>query len=225
MTPHEDNFLITAFDQPIVADSEWVMKKVDETLKESLKKKDVFIALEMCKQLVAIGQVTGLALSKSLYFLEKNWEKYNIEEAFDDVVFEYIGKHKHTVERYVKVWGMFDAGVVPQDHVEELQQGNIGHLFPIANAIYQGYEISEENWNKLAEAEDYTTVLKIVREDVKGAEPRKGSLQLYLYRDGSIFAFFQGERYFVGSLEVEAKEEPIQRAIERIKKNTGILES
>lgn len=225
MTPHEDNFLITAFDQPIVADNEWVMKKVDEKLLESLKKKDVFIALEMCKQLVAIEQVTGLALSKALYFLEKNWEKYGIEDAFTDVVFEYIGKHKHTIDRYVKVWGLFDNAVVPQNHVEELQQGNIGLLFPIANAIYEGHEISEDNWDKLVEAPDVSTVLKIIRDDVKGVPPRKGSLQLYLYRDGSIWAFFNNERYFVGSLEVEAKEEPIQRAIERIKKNTGILES
>src|SRR5574342_323263 len=171
----DDLLPITGLDQSIQVNSETVMEKIDEALKQSLKEKNVYIALNVCKQLVAVGQVSGIGLAKALYFIEKNWEKYKVDEAFDDVVWDYIGKHKHTVERYVKVWGMFDNALIPQDHVEEMKQRNIGELIPIANALYEGHEINEEQWEKLSEAPDVHTISKVIREDVKGESPRSGS--------------------------------------------------
>jgi DNA modification methylase len=40
---------------------------------------------------------------------------------------------------------------------------------------------------------------------------------------GSIWAAFEGNRFFVGSLEIDSEEEAVQKAIERIKKGSGIL--
>lgn len=221
---NDDLLLIGNLDQPLSVDSDWVMDKIDEILKRSIKEKNVYLALNICKELVAVGQVAGLALSKALYYIQKNWDKYKVEGEFDDIVYEYIGKHKHTVERYVKVWGMFDNAVVPQDHVEELQNRNIRDLIPIANAIYQGYEIDADQWEELVDAPDFNTVAKIIREDVKDKPPRKGALQLFLDSEGTIWAYQDNHRYFVGSLEVSSDEEPIKQAIERITKNSGMLQ-
>lgn len=220
---NDDLLLIGSLDQPLSVDSDWVMDKIDEILKRSVKEKNVYLALNVCKELVAVGQVAGLALSKALYYIQKNWQRYKVDGDFDDIVYDYIGKHKHTVERYVKVWGMFDNAIVPLDHVDELQQKNIRDLIPIANAIYQGYEIDAEQWEKIVDAPDFNTVAKVIREEVKEKPPRKGSLQLFLDREGTIWAYQDNHRYFVGSLEIHIDEEPIKQAIERITKNAGIL--
>ncbi len=219
----DDLLLIGNLDQSVPVDGDWAMSRIDEVLKQSLKEKNVDLALDMCKQLVAIGQVVGIGLAKALYFLQKNWEKYKIDEAFEDYVFDKIGKHRHTVERYVKIWGMFDNAVVPQQLIEEFQQKSVNELAPIANAVYQGHEISAEAWEKLSEAPDPNTIAKIVREDIKGQLPRSNTLQLYLDREGTIWAYQKEHRYFVGSLDISAKEEPIQQAIERIVGRSGMM--
>jgi hypothetical protein len=216
MSNNDDLLLVGSLDQSVPVDGDWAMSRIDEVLKRSLKERNADLALDMCKQLVAIGQVVGIGLAKALYFLQKNWEKYKIDEAFEDYVFDKIGKHRHTVERYVKIWGMFDNAVVPQDYVEEFQQKSVNELAPIANAVYQGYEISAEEWEKLSEAPDENVISKIVREDIKNQPPRKNTLQLFLDREGTIWAYQDSHRYFVGSLEISATEEPIQQAIERI---------
>ena len=223
MSGNDDLLLIGNLDQSIPVDGDWAMSRIDEVLKQSLKEKNVDLALDMCKQLVAIGQVVGIGLAKALYFLQKNWEKYKIDEAFEDYVFDKIGKHRHTVERYVKIWGMFDNAVVPQDYIEEFQQKSVNELAPIANAVYQGHEISAEAWEKLSEAPDPNTIAKIVREDIKGQPPRKNTLQLYMDTEGNIWAFQSDIRYFVGQLEIYSQEKPIQQAIERILDRSGVM--
>lgn len=221
---NDDLMLLKGLDQSLQVDGDWVMEKIDEILKQSFEKKDVYIALNVCRQLVAVGQVSGLGLARALYYIKKNWEVYNIEESPDEIIFDYIGKHKHTVERYINIWALFDKDTIPPEHRETFQTGNIGLMIPIANAVAQGYEIEPETWDKLAEAPDQSTVAKIVREDVRHAEPKKGSLQLYLDTEGSIWAFYNNERFFVGNLVIESEEESVQKAIERIIRLSGILE-
>lgn len=221
---NDDLLPITGLDQSIQVNSETVMEKIDEILKRSVKEKNVEIALNLCEQLTAVSHISGKGLAKALYFMQKNWHKYGKDEAFEDVIFERIGKARHTIERLVKAEGIFDNALIPQEHVETFQNENLGIIFPIANTLYQGYEINEETWEKLAEAPNDTTVRKIIREDVKGVPPRKGSLQLYLDGEGSILAFQDDVRYFVGTLEIHTKEDAIQKAIERIKNRSGILE-
>ena len=111
----------------------------------------------------------------------------------------------------------------PERYKEDIQQQAIRMQDYIAAALKQGEEINEEEWEKLAHAPDINTVLKVLREDVKGKPPRKGSLQLWMDDLGSMWATFEGEKFFVGSLEVDSDEEAVQKAIERIKKGAGIL--
>lgn len=216
--------IFDGLDQPIPADHNWALERIEEIIKESVRKKNAQIALNACTSLVQISKVSGLALAKALYLIKKNWHKYKDAGEFVEEVHSATGLHTHTIERYTKVWGMYDNACVPQEYWEEIQQRNIKEQIPIANAIYQGYDVDQDAWEKLVEAPDFSTVSKIVREDITGKPPRKNTLQLQMDDIGSIWGLHQGNRYFIGSLEVSDEEEIVQKAIERIKKGAGIME-
>ena len=211
--------IVTGLDQPLAVDNHWALNRIEEYIQQSIEEKNVYIALNVCKQLREVSQVAGLALAKMLYLIKHNWSSFNSEESFDEIAYEYIGLHSHTVDRYVKVWSMFADEQAPQ----ELQSRNIKELIPIANAIAQDYEITEDQWERLVEAPDFSTVSRIVREDIKGADPRKNALQLFYDEYGDITALRDGKVYPVGHLNVLTDEYVVERAIERITKNSGIL--
>lgn len=223
MTDHDDIMLIGSLDQPIATDNGWVLNRIDEVINESVQKHDALIALNVCKQLVEISKTSGLALAKVLYLIRENWDQYDVGDDFTNTVLSYTGLHHHTIDRYISVWSMFAHEQVPPELTEELKQRNMKELVPVAKAIEQGYEISDENWEAIAEATDFAEVAKIVREDIKQKEPRKGSLQIYMDRGGTLWAFQDGERYFVGSLEVTDDEDAVQKAINRIVSGSGII--
>ena len=218
--------ILGSLDQPLVVDNEWILQRAEEIVQEALTKHNVEIALNACEQLIKVSKLSGVGLAKLYYLLKERWDEFGTNTKFDEVAFERLGNHKHTIERYVKVYEhLFISNEVPEEYREHIQQHSIKSQIPIANALAQGEEINDDAWSKLSIAPDYNTVLKIVREDIKGLPPRKGSLQLWMDDLGSIWAFFDGERLFVGSLEIDSDDEAVQKAIERIKKGCGILES
>jgi hypothetical protein len=223
MSDNDELLLIGDLDSPVPTDNDWVMKKVDEIIKRSIKEKNVYIALNACKELYGVGKVAGLALAKAIYYVNNNWDRYKVDGKFDEIVYDYIGVHKHTIERYVKVWGIFDKALVPGEFLEDIQQKNVANIIPIANALYQGYDISGEAWEKLIDAPNDQAVRKVIRDDVKNVKSRSNALQLYIDDKGTIWAFHNEKRTFVGSLEVDSDDETVQKAVERIIKNTGMM--
>jgi hypothetical protein len=214
----------TSLDQPIPADNEWILQKAETIINEAIEKKDAEIALSACEQLIKISKLSGIGLAKLLYLIKKNWDVFERHDTFEEVAYTRFGKHRHTISRYLAVYSeLFVKNTIPEQFKEDIQQQAIRTQDYIAAALKQGEEISEEEWEKLAHAPDINTVLKILREDVRGKPPRKGSLQLWVDDLGSIWATFEGDRFFIGSLEVDSDEEAVQKAIERIKKGSGIL--
>lgn len=221
----DELILIGALDQPLPADSTEMLEKVEKLILNAVEEHNVWKALNVCKELIQVQKISGLGLAKSLFLVRKHWSEFNADDAFEDTVYEYIGVQRYTVDRYVAVWDMFEAGYIPKNLREDLKQRNIKDLIPIANALSQGHEIDAEQWEKIAEAPNFSTVSKIVREDIKGSEPRSGSLTLSLDGVGTIWAFYNGERYFIGSLEISSDEDIVLKAIKRITDNSGILRS
>jgi len=216
----EDELIIfSGLDQSLPVNGDFVLEQVELSIQRGIKQKNALIPLNVCKQLIEVTQLAGLGLAKTFYLLEKNWDKFETDGEFDEIAYEYLGKHSHTVERYVKVWRMFDENIAPK----KLQQKSIGELIPIGNAIAQGYEISDDQWEELSEAPDPRTVRKIIREDVKHQDPRKSALQLFLTEEGSITVIKAGEIDFAGSLNIQSESPIVQQAIERIIKNSGML--
>lgn len=223
MTDLDDIALIGSLDQPIATDNGWVLERIDAIIQESVQKHDAIIALNVCKQLVEISKTSGLALAKALYLVKKNWDEYDVGDDFANTVSDYTGLHSATVDRYVLVWKMFADKKVPEQLVEDIQNRNIKELIPIAYAIEDDKEVEDTTWKKIADAENYHEVSNIIREEITHKPPKKGSMQLWLDRSGTIWAFHNDERFFVGSLEVTNEDEVVQKAIHRIVTGGGIL--
>jgi len=219
-----DELLVTTgLDQPVPAHNEPILERVESIIKKSVEKRDAYIALEACKQLVEVAHLSGNALAKALYMIKVNWDKYDIDEPFENVAFAYIGLHKSTIERYISVHEMYVTKQIPSDLKDRIQQLNIKSQIPIAFALKQGYEIDRENWEELANAPDFSSVQQKIRE-IKGKEPRSGALVLMLEQDGTINVIYRGKTEFVGYLNVDSDNDAVQKAINRITKGAGILE-
>ena len=160
-----------------------------------------------------------------LYYIYSKWDEFGIDDEFEDVVYEYVGLHKYTVQKYVKVWAMHQENRIPAKYEQEILQRNIKEQIPIANALVQGYKIDDENWDKLSNASDFNEVARIVREDIKGKEPSIDALRLMIDDMGGIWVYKAGQKKLVGALNIHDDNEIVKQAIQRIMNNCGIMEN
>lgn len=200
-----------------------ILSEVDEHIKYAIEAKDVELAFMFCKDRLIKIKNEGLALAKALWMINYNWNVFKLGDEFLPTANDYLGSylHPHTIERYVKVWNMLTS-YVPEELKEELKGKNIKYLIPIANAVASGYEVDNETWEKLADA-PMSEIPEIVREDITKKPARKNNLTLKIDENGSIWAYTISGRYFIGSLEVKIEEEHVQKAVNRIITNSGIL--
>jgi len=220
---NDEIILLNGLDQTLPTNDEWILEKVDEIIQESLEKKDAYLALNSCRALKQIAQLSGIALAKFFYLMKENWDKYEIGDEFDEVAFDYVGVHKSTVDKYVRVWKMHTQNLIPEKFSEEIRKRNIKDQIPIAITVDQGYEIEEDTWEELAHAPDFASVSAITRE-IKGKEPSKSALLIFISSDGTLTAQQEGETEFVGYLNVDDAGLIAEKAIQRITKSSGVLE-
>jgi len=179
--------------------------------------------LNICRELKAVGQVAGIGLAKTLYQIKQNWENYDdVGDNFEETVADYAGIGISTVERYLRVWDMKEKRIVPEELEDEIFNRNIKEIIPIANAVDQGYEIEDDEWEDLANSPDYNSVSSVVR-DIKGKPPRKSALQITLDREGNLYAMKAGEVAYIGFLSLDEENEVAQKAIARLISSGGII--
>lgn len=224
MTQNDEMMLVTAFDQSIDTQDLTILDKVGEIIDDAVTKKNAYIALNACKSLVQISRTSGLGLAKIIYLIYVNWEDFGIQDKFEDVVYDYVGLHKYTINKYIRVWGMHQEKQIPEQFEEKIIQRNIRDQIPIANALNQGYKINEDEWDKLANASDFSEVSRIVREDIKKKPMSVDALRLQMDGMGTIWAWKGGKKGMVGTLNIHEQDEMVQQAIQRIINNSGILE-
>jgi len=220
---NDEIILLNGLDQTLPIEDDWILDKVDEIIRESLDKKDAYLALNSCRALKQIAQLSGIALAKFFYLMKENWDKYEIGDEFDDVAFDYVGVHKSTVDKYVRVWKMHNQHLIPSEVSEQIRKRNIKDQIPIAIAVDQGYDIGEDDWKDLADAPDFNSVSAKVRE-IKGKEPSKSALLLFISSDGTLTAQQEGETEFVGYLNTDDAGLIAEKAIQRILKSSGVME-
>lgn len=222
MSENLDLIISSGMDQNTPLNTDWIMKQIHDIIQESVKQKNADIALAVFRELHELQKVSGLALAKGLYELYRHWPEFNIDEEFDDYVYIRIGLHHYTVERYIKIWRMYDEKIVPPELSEEIQGINIKDQVYIAHAISQGHEISQEKWEEIAHAPDGSSVRRIVQE-IKQEPPRSNSCIIYLDREGDIWAVQNNRKEHVGMLDIGQDNSTVQKAIERIVSNAGMM--
>ena len=222
----DELLIISPLDQDLnLDDDDHILEKIEQMILESVEEGNYHKAIHICKQLIQITKLSGLALAKSLYLIKSNWDKFEMSDNFDDTISSTIGLHKATVQRYCSVWSMYAEQKIPKQYVEQIQQMNIKSQIPIAQALDAGYDIDEDEWKELSDASDFSTVNDKLRQ-IKGKEPRSQALRLEVDRDGTIYAWKKEERRYAGWLNFNDREHDgiVDQAIERIIKGSGLLE-
>lgn len=218
----DELMVVSPLDQALDTDNIGFLDRIKQTVQESVEKKDISIIMGVLDSMVKASKMSGLGLACGLYYINKNWETFGIDDDFVDYVYVVLGLHRHTTDRYIDVWSMYDNKEIPEEIAPRIMQQNIKSQIPIAKAIAQGNEFDEEQWEELAEASSESEVRFIIRE-AKGKEPRKGSLQLFLDRDGSLKVISDGQIFEAGYLDIFSDEPAVQKAVDRIVSNSGIL--
>jgi len=219
---NDELMILGNLDQSLPVNTEDIFAYVDKLFEESIEKKNPHIVIDACSRLIAISQLSGLALAKMFYLLHNNWNRYEQDSTFEEIAVPKLGRHPHTIERYIKVWTLFDQKIIPEKFVREFEQKNIQNIIPVANAYSEGYNFEDEDWEEIADAPDNASVLRVVR-DVKGEPPKSHAIQLFVDGEGFIYAYSDNERYFIGSLEIQDDTEIVQKAINRIMNKSGIM--
>ena len=175
----ENDIVLGGVDQflPVAKAHKDILSRVDEVVERAVDEQDIGIIETAIEGLLSISQISGIALAKTLYVVKFQWDKFNQRETYLDWAVDKFGKKEVTVKRYFRVWEMLVSGDVPREYAKKLETMPIRCLIPIATLWSQKYEITSQQWNKLANAPDPSTVNKIIRE-IKGVEPKEGSLQM-----------------------------------------------
>lgn len=171
--------------------------------------------------LLGLQRISGKALAKLLYG-KKQWWKATLQDKVRGCTFEDYESSRHglkstVIDRYVVVWEKM--GQLP----EQFQVRPIRDLIPVAKALEQGYEITKEVWKSLIKATSNAEIVAIVREKIKGKEPRKSSKQMKIERDGTINLWIGSHKKFLGYLDLKSEDEDVQSAIARILAHAGIV--
>lgn len=214
--------IVGSYDQPLSVDAESFLSRLDEYIEQSIKEKSPDKLFNIALQLRKASQLSGIGLAKVIWYLKRSWKEFETNGDFYEEAAIRLGVQPHTVDRYASVWSMFERQEIPKEFELKFKERNIKELVPIAKALEQGYEIDGENWKQLNKAPDFSTVSKKIR-DIKGKPPRKGSMQLFLERDGSINANSNGQVEIVGWLDVGNENDIVQNAIKRISNSSGMI--
>lgn len=213
--------ITTPLDRNIDTENQSLLDEIEKDIEEAVRHQDAEEAFAICERMVGNIRRSGIGLAKALWMINKYWDVFQIGDEFEATAQHYLSLHPHTIERYVKVWEMI-TNVVPAEFKEDLQQKNIKTLIPIANAVAQGYEFENKDWETITNSADYAEVSKAVR-DATGKTPRSNNLSLKIDANGSIWAYTPTSVVFVGSLEIKDTDPTVRKAVERIISNSGIL--
>lgn len=205
-------------------DFEQALGLADAIIQYTKETGDPYPALDVLRKIERLKNMTSITKAKVLHFLNKFWYEYQIEAPFLETIQTYLGLTNATVvRRYIAIWDMFETNKIPEEFQERICKRPIRDLVPIVGAINQGYSFSEDDWERVLDARDFGDVARIIREDVKGKEPRSHAISYILdKRDGSLYAVNQGERFNIGRLNVATSSPVVRSAILRAINKLGI---
>src|SRR3990167_3871747 len=109
--------IVLSFDTGIkdVLRSDWQIASdlAINIITETENRNDPFYALDALRVLQRMQATSGLAKAQILYYLNKNWTKFGIEDNLIHIFFQYGFKSPVIIKRYIDVWSMFAENKIP----------------------------------------------------------------------------------------------------------------
>ena len=202
---------------PIEKAQKDILDRVDGVMEDAVGKGDPSIAARAMKSLLGVSQISGLAFAKFIYVMSFQWGNFSQSkhQSFEEYACDEFGRVKTTIKRNYQVWEMLVSGDIPKEYAEKLKLMPIRCLIPIGNMWAQGWEIETNQWMKLANAPDPTTVNKIIRE-IKQVEPKKDSLQIEWSVENKSITMWQNSKPHFVYMQFDENDEVILKGLARI---------
>lgn len=197
------------------------MQAIDQEIIQLHDSGDVNHVMSVLNGLNNMEGVTGHAKARLLWATNE-WFKVNVPgEVFSDHVTSTTELKKVTVNNYITTWRYVEDCTIPMEIVGRPMRD----LVPIAKTLSQGYEISKEQWRKIHLASNDGELRDILRQ-IKKKPQRKSARVIKLTRDGSLYGWKAGKKYFLGFLEIKAAatDAVLAEFIEKIKIGAGVIE-
>jgi len=214
--------ITASLDQPIPFNTADILSKVDEVIDRAVTESDPEIVFNAGEVLIKANRLAGIGLAKLAFTMNDRWGEFEINEEFSDVASHYWQLSKLTIDRYIRVWEMFDKEQIPDIQKDRLLQRPMKDLVAISNMVASGFPVPEPMWEVLAEAPNNATVLSEIR-DIKGVEPRGDSMIIHLERDGTLRSWRAGMGKHIGYLVLNDPDTDVDKAVNRIIDKVGIV--
>lgn len=212
-----------------------VFALADKAVYDSLESGSFDFAAEVISSYRSLSRASELAVSRVLHGVNSYW--LSAENKEKDDFFQWsiraTGYNLLTIERHLGVWEMLE-NYAPDSLIHSLRTHTIRQLFKIYSLVVvprktlwnyefvsQDYDISREDWVKLAEAQDEHRVAEIVS-DIKNKPRNKNFMSLKIDSRGDVWVFQGQEAERVGQLFVESGSRLVQKAVSRITDRSGI---
>lgn len=209
-----------AFVEGKVFTEEDVISAVDMVIADLQQSGDINKATDVLNTLDKIEDVSGHAKARLLYGMYKWWLENNDKKSFNDFIESRTTLKPVTVDRYITVEDCIESGEIP----EYVAVRPMRELVPIAKTLSHGHPIEPKQWDRIAKATGPSEIGDILR-GIKNKPPRKSSLQIYMKRDGTLEAWKDNKKHFLGWLDMEAytTNEDAHKAIDRILDSSGVI--
>lgn len=212
--------VIGALDQPIPLPIQEALDEVDRQVALAIQIGGVDMLLDDAASYLQQTRISGLALCKLLYNIQKMWE----EDDFMEIASSRLGLSSTTINRYISIWSIYELKQIPAELSNSFLQKPLRSQIPVAKLIEQGYTPSQDQWQQLANSPDLSTTAKLVR-DIKQTEPRKSAMMLFIDSHGNLTACQDGKIVDLGWLNVAMLEDELTaKAIKRIVSDSRIME-
>jgi len=213
----DDTFFVNGENTTIVqalVDVDEILKKIDEG------EEDYSFGADALRSMYAAGRAVAYATVKLCHGMFYMWRDSGRDtEQFWAWMQDVTPLKRITVERYIDAW---DAYLQIDD--ERLLTRPIKDMVALGSAISQGFEVEGDSLEKLMSSSNNAEFLNTIRE-IKGAEPRKNSITLYLETDGTINAWTKDGVVYVGYLDTKGaiNNDTLDKCITRITRSSGLI--
>jgi hypothetical protein len=192
-----------------------ILLRVEDLVNLAVENQDLTPIERAVVGLLSVSRISGIALAKILYLTKFQWDNFNRRGTWEDWAIDTFVIERITVKRYFLVWEMLVSGDIPREYCKKLEIMPIKSLIPISSMWKQKFEPTTQQWQRLANATNHSTVTKIIRE-IKKVEPKENSLQIEWDAEGKSVTGWKNGKPHVIRLMYDESDEVIIAMLSRL---------
>ena len=168
-------------------------------------------------QLIGGIQLRGVSFCKLLYAWREHAEDFGIDpEDWVDYAAAKTGRSPETIYKYTDLWASVFSPLSTDNPLFWALLGKPIQGLLLLSAASKAGQLSDEDWDLVAEAEDSLTIRDIVRKARGEATSSKTRIDLVVGRDGVVSAWREEISSPVGYLNLSEDDELVAAAVTRI---------